>query len=153
MPTVTIEAAAPHDRGDIEALVNGSGLPLDGLRDLVSDTLVARAGGRVVGVAALEVYADAALLRSVAVSERLRGSGIGIRLAEAAIARARQRGVAALYLLTTTAEGFFPKFGFASTTRDNVPQSVRRSVEFTTACPASAVVMVKRLTPEREGSR
>jgi amino-acid N-acetyltransferase len=153
MLTVTIEAARTQDAADIEALVSSSGLPLDGLRDLVSDTLVAREDGRVVGVAALEVYADGALLRSVAVRETLRGSGIGIRLADAAISLARQRGIPALYLLTTTAEGFFPKFGFARTSRDDVPESVRRSVEFTTACPASAAVMVKRLTPEREASR
>ena len=51
----------------------------------------------------------------------------------------------ALYLLTTTAEGYFPKFGFERITRAEVPPSVQASVEFATACPASAIVMRKRL--------
>jgi amino-acid N-acetyltransferase len=47
--------------------------------------------------------------------------------------------------LTTTAERFFPKFGFEPIDREQVPPSVRESVEFQSACPASAIVMRKRL--------
>jgi len=43
--------------------------------------------------------------------------------------------------LTTTAEGFFPKFGFERIPRADVPARVQESVEFVSACPASAVVM------------
>ena len=52
----------------------------------------------------------------------------------------------AVYLLTTTADGFFPRFGFSRITRDDVPDSVKGSVEFRSACPASAVVMRKVLS-------
>ena len=54
---------------------------------------------------------------------------------------ARERGVSAIFLLTTTAEDFFPRFGFERVSRAAVPESVRASVEFQSACPASAVVM------------
>jgi amino-acid N-acetyltransferase len=47
--------------------------------------------------------------------------------------------------LTTTAEHFFPKFGFERIARADVPSSVQRSVEFTSVCPASATVMRKPL--------
>ena len=40
---------------------------------------------------------------------------------------------------------FFPKFGFEQIARADVPASVQASVEFQSACPASAVVMRKRL--------
>jgi choline dehydrogenase-like flavoprotein len=50
-----------------------------------------------------------------------------------------------VFLLTTTAEGFFPRFGFEQITRDEVPPSVRGSVEFQSACPASAIVMRRQL--------
>ena len=51
----------------------------------------------------------------------------------------------ALYLLTTTAERYFPKFGFERIERAEVPLSVQTSIEFTSACPSSATVMRKQL--------
>jgi amino-acid N-acetyltransferase len=54
-----------------------------------------------------------------------------------------------VFLLTTTAERFFPRFGFEEIARDEVPASVQASVEFQSACPASAIVMRKRLAPAR----
>ena len=59
------------------------------------------------------------------------------------------RGVRALYLLTTTAEHFFPKLGFLRTERGSVPEEIAATHEFQTMCPDSAVVMVKRLTARR----
>ena len=48
--------------------------------------------------------------------------------------------------LTTTAERFFPRFGFERITRDDVPASVQASIEFREACPASATVMRRWLS-------
>ena len=58
---------------------------------------------------------------------------------------ARDRGVDTVFLLTTTAERFFPKFGFEPVTRADVPASLKESVEFRSACPQTAVVMRKQL--------
>jgi len=46
-----------------------------------------------------------------------------------------------VYLLTETAGHFFPRFGFHAISRAEVDVAVRRSTEFTTACPSSALVM------------
>jgi amino-acid N-acetyltransferase len=62
---------------------------------------------------------------------------------------AQAHGAETVFLLTTTAEKFFPKFGFEAITRADVPASVQTSVEFRSACPASAVVMRKRLAAAR----
>ena len=61
------------------------------------------------------------------------------------IADAEARGIHALYLLTTTAERYFPSFGFQQITRDEVPNDIRETKEFQEACPASATVMACRL--------
>jgi len=106
---------------------------------------VAQAEGRLVGVVGLELYGQSALLRSAAVEESWRGSGVGRLLVERALDLARGRGIEDVYLLTTTAENYFPKFGFVCVRRDEVAQGVRSSVEFQTACPASATVMCKHL--------
>jgi amino-acid N-acetyltransferase len=127
------------------ALLAASGLPTAGLMDHLESAYVARRGSRIVGTAALELYEDGALLRSVAVDQAERGSGLGRLLTERAIGEARARELAAIYLLTTTAEDYFTRLGFAAVTREDVPDSVRASVEFQSACPASATVMRKIL--------
>jgi amino-acid N-acetyltransferase len=145
MPDVLIDDATPTDANGVLGLLERTHLPTDGLLDHLSTTLVARESGRIVGSAALEIYNDGALLRSVAVDPAMQGTGLGHRLTEAVTERAIEMGVPALYLLTTTAEHFFPRFGFSRIEREDVPATVRQSVEFQSACPATAVVMRKLL--------
>ena len=54
---------------------------------------------------------------------------------------ARDHGLHALYLLTTTAGDYFPRFGFTEANRDAAPEAVRRSREFSEACPSTALFM------------
>ena len=140
-----IESATEHDLPEIRSLLERLELPLAGVDRHLTTMLVAREGEQIVGTAGLELYAEGALLRSVAVDPKLQGRHVGHQLTEAALRLATSRGVTAVFLLTTTAERFFPKFGFERITRDDVPASVRESVEFQSACPASAIVMRKRL--------
>jgi amino-acid N-acetyltransferase len=102
---------------------------------------VARDGDRIVGVAALEIYSDGGLLRSVAVDASARGRGLGQRLTTAALELAGMVDLPAVYLLTTTAEQFFPKWGFVQIPRTDVPAGVQQSIEFQSACPSTAIVM------------
>lgn len=140
---VTIRRASDQDRESAFDLLRENGLPLDGLKEHWGTALVAVSNGRLVGTAALELYGDGALLRSVAVDSNLRGQGVGLELTAAALELAREVGAQRVYLLTETAGAFFPRFGFRPTSREDVPEEVKRSVEFTSACPASALVMVK----------
>ncbi len=139
--TSTIAPAEPTDLPAILALLKASGLPEARLADHLATTIVARNGRTVVGCAALELYRSAALLRSVAVDAALRGQGLGQRLTSAALDLATAHDVQAVYLLTETAGDFFPRFGFRAIPRADVPPAVQRSVEFTSACPASALAM------------
>jgi amino-acid N-acetyltransferase len=143
---VTIERATPEDAVAILELLRANALPVDGLLDHLATVLVARSLDRVVGSAALEVYDDGALLRSVAVDATQRGRGVGNRLTAAALDLAVTLRVPAVYLLTVTAEGYFPRFAFSRISRDEVPRGVQQSVEFRSACPASAVVMARSLS-------
>jgi amino-acid N-acetyltransferase len=138
---MAIEPARAADYEPIAALLVANQLPVAGFRECLANALVVRDGERIVAAAALETYPSGVLLRSVVVDARLRGSGLGGRLTKAALALARQLHAPAAYLLTTTAGEFFPQFGFAPISRGDVPIDVRQSVEFTSACPASALVM------------
>ncbi|PYO79502.1 MAG: GNAT family N-acetyltransferase [Gemmatimonadetes bacterium] len=141
-----ITAATPADLPAVLELIDASGLPRAGLDNHVATTLVARESSRIVGTAALELYGGSALLRSVAVAAAVRGQGLGQRLTTAALELASRHGVRTVYLLTETAGEFFPKLGFTMIERSAVDPAVQVSQEFTTACPASALVMARSLT-------
>ena len=98
-----------------------------------------------IGVAGPEVGCENALLRSVAVAPEWRSRALGRQFVTQVIANAERRGIRALYLLTTTAEHYFPSFGFAPISRDAVPEDIRATEEFQSACPASATVVAKPL--------
>jgi amino-acid N-acetyltransferase len=141
----SIARAQSSDAAAIRALLEAQQLPVDGLSDHLQTLLVAKLNGTVVGSAGLELHTEGALLRSVAVTPDHQGQHLGGDLTSAAIDLARTMGAPAIYLLTTTAEGYFPRFGFERIQRADVPSGVQTSVEFTSACPASAVVMRKTL--------
>jgi amino-acid N-acetyltransferase len=140
-----IRGASRADLPRIEQLLTASSLPLAGVREAIDTFLVAEAGPDLVGVAGLEVCCDNALLRSVAVAPDFRSRGVGRSLVLRLIADAEARGLRALYLLTTTADQYFPSFGFRKIERSEVPEDVRATEEFTSACPASATVMTRAL--------
>jgi amino-acid N-acetyltransferase len=143
---MTLVPAEARDLPAVRRLLDAQNLPLDGLEAHLETMIVARSGDEVVGAAAVELYADGALLRSVVVSPSVQGQGLGHRLTDAALEIAKRHGVVTAFLLTTTAERFFPKLGFEQISRGEVPDSVQASVEFQSACPASATAMRRRLT-------
>jgi N-acetylglutamate synthase-like GNAT family acetyltransferase len=141
-----LRQATPGDVPLIESLLTGNDLPTVGVREAIGGFLVALEGAVVVGAVGIEPCGPAyGLLRSAVVSDKWRGKGIGRELVKRAISDARGRGVQALYLLTTTAEDYFPLFGFGRTSRDSVPDPVRATDEFRSACPESATVMTLEL--------
>jgi N-acetylglutamate synthase-like GNAT family acetyltransferase len=148
---VSIRRATADDVAQVERLLTASGLPLDGVREALPMFVVADHGDAIVGVAGLELCGNHALLRSVAVADDWRSRGLGRALVTRVISDAEARGVQALYLLTTTADRYFPSFGFHTIARDEVPDDVRATKEFRSACPASATVMY-RAVPGRSGA-
>ena len=143
---VSLRSAAPGDEGAIFALLTSAKLPLDGVHEALGNFFVAQDAGAVVGVAGLEPCGENALLRSVAVANSWRGRGLGRALVQRALADASGRGFSALYLLTTTAESYFPSFGFSTIARDEVPEDIKATREYCGVCPASATVMMRSLT-------
>jgi amino-acid N-acetyltransferase len=140
-----IRNATNADLPAVESLLSMSNLPTEGVRENFSGFLVAETDGEIAGAIGLEEFGAVALLRSAVVSPQHRGSGIGRRLLERLLEGAEEAGIDELYLLTTTAEKYFPRFGFTHTTRSAVPEAVKASAEFHGACPDTAVVMTRRV--------
>jgi amino-acid N-acetyltransferase len=145
--TAAIRVATPDDLPRVERLLTESNLPLAGVSEALGQGtfVVAEADTALVGVAGLEICCDDALLRSVAVAPEWRSRGVGRALVTRVISDAEARGIRALYLLTTTAERYFPTFGFSRIDRKDVPEAVRATDEFAKACPDTATVMSREL--------
>jgi amino-acid N-acetyltransferase len=138
---VSLRRADLGDHEAVSSLLRESELPTEGVGEWLHQFWVADHHGQLVGVAGLERYGDSGLLRSVAVAQGWRGSGLGRALVDRVLQEGHAAGVRDVYLLTTTAEHYFPRLGFACVGREDVPAGMRASAEFTGACPASAVVM------------
>jgi amino-acid N-acetyltransferase len=148
--------ARPEDFDAIVRLLEAAALPhADLTPEHLAHFLVLRDGDAIVGLVGMEVRGDAGLLRSLAVDAERRGGGLASRLVDALESRAHAAGIRTLYLLTTTADGFFARRGYAPADRASVPAAILATEEFRSICPSTAACMSKNLTeqPAAVGSR
>jgi len=104
-----------------------------------------RDSGTLVAVVGLEDFGSVGLLRSLAVAPACRGRGLAAKLVAFAEANAAAQGIESLYLLTTTAAPFFSKRGYVPASRQDAPQAIRATAQFSGLCPASSTFLSKRL--------
>lgn len=141
-----VREAAEGDLPAVRRLLKEASLPLDGLEEQFGPRYaVAEAGGRVIGAVGVEVHGQFGLLRSAVVDSAWRGLGVGEALTRERLDWSRSQGLESVWLLTTTAAAYFPRFGFVRAERAAAPAALQASVEFAHACPASAVTMVKEM--------
>ncbi len=125
-----LRRAREEDIPQIEVLITAEGLPAYGLAEYLETFFVLDEGRRVVGCAGLEIYGEAALLRSVVVAPERRGRVDGRRLVEAALAEARRGDVRRVYLFTMYADGFFSRMGFREVGLGEFEDAVRASRQY-----------------------
>lgn len=142
---IAVREADVEDLDRVEALLESNDLPTRDVRAKPESFFVGEADGAFVGIGGVERHGPAGLLRSVVVEESSRGQGYGAALCDALEERARADDVDTLYLLTTSAAGFFRARGYEPIDREDAAPAVRRSAQFTDLCPASATCMRKQL--------
>lgn len=129
---------------EVTALLEANGLPTGDLGPGIF-FLGLRDGQGLEGVVGLERHGTAGLLRSLAVRHDRRQSGLGSALVLELERQAAAQGLDALYLLTTTAAGFFAHRGYARCSRESAPAAIAATREFIELCPSTATVMLKVL--------
>jgi len=137
--------ASESETNAIVELLANSHLPVGDLNSGERTFLSATSGGKLIGCVAVETYKDSGLLRSLAVTEDFRGKGIGKKLVEESETWAKSNNLKSLYLLTTTASGFFSQLGWIIAERSAAPDSIQHSSEFVSVCPSAAIFMSKKL--------
>jgi len=84
----------------------------DEFEELMANFFVAEFDGEIVGCAALEIYSrKLAEVRSLAVSEKMQGKGVGKMLVEACVEMAREKNILEVMAITSS-DGFFKSCGF-----------------------------------------
>lgn len=139
---MTYRPATPDDRPALIALLTQAQLPINDLPADLGTFLLAKSDeGELIGAAGIEPLGDVGLLRSVVVSPAYRGQYIGQTLVDGLLQAAQHNGLTDLYLITTTADAYFERLGFRYISRDDVPEAIAQTYQFSTGCPDSAVVM------------
>lgn len=137
--------ATPDDLGAVLTLLESNYLPTAGVKEHLKHFVLAFESDHLIGCAGLEVHDSTGLLRSLAVDEAYRCQGLGVRLTERILDLAEHKKLISVSLLTTTAQDYFPKFGFVGVSREVLPASLKSSEELSGACPDSAVAMMLKL--------
>lgn len=128
----------------VEALLAANHLPASDLRDSSKVALFGCVSGtQASGIVGLELHGPVALLRSLAVTDAARGNGLGNALVAHAEHHAAGQGVRSVYLLTTTASGFFERLGYRPVARGKAPAAIAGTSQFSDLCPSSSAFMVK----------
>jgi amino-acid N-acetyltransferase len=140
-----MRAATANDLPAVLELLETNKLPTEGVQDHLDHFQLEFNQAKLIACAGLEVHGQAGLLRSVAVDTTHRSHGIGTNLVQAILEQARKANLSSISLLTETAQGYFPRFGFHISPRDALPASLHASAEFCGACPDSAIAMTLKL--------
>jgi amino-acid N-acetyltransferase len=142
---LTMRAATLEDLEDVLNLLESAKLPTAGVKDHIQNFMLEFENDALVGCAGFEIYETAGLLRSVLVNAVERSHRIGARLVKSILEHAKTQQLPSVFLLTQTAENYFPRFGFKQVSRAEIPESLQASEELRGACPDNAVVMMLEL--------
>jgi amino-acid N-acetyltransferase len=147
-PQWRLRPTVEEDRQLVSEMLVDAGLPTDGLEEQFGESyVIAELEGRVVGAGGIEVYGDYGLLRSVVVGKGERGLGLGELIVNDRLRWSARQGLRAVYLLTITVPEFFKHIGFAEMNRNEMPNEIQESKEYSEVCPVTATAMMIRLDP------
>lgn len=141
----SITITAQNDIPEIIAFLIQNKLPAEDVAENIRFWII-KDGERIIGTIGLEVFGEYGLLRSLATDAEYRKTGIAAALIDSLFIYSATRQLHEIYLLTETAEAYFQKKGFGKIDRNDAPEILRSSTEFSTVCPVSAVCMKKNVT-------
>lgn len=143
---IVIRHATSQDFDVLRLWLSNAGLPTADLTVAhMPEFLVALSADVPVGIIGLEKFGDVGLLRSLVVDNEFRGTGIGRQLVSALESQAIDAGITEFWLLTIDADPFFSRLGYVASKRDDAPEVICNTDEFSGLCPDDAVLMRKQL--------
>ena len=126
----------------IVSLLQENSLPIEDISLEKQELWIQQEEQEIPAVCGIEQYGAYGLLRSFAVQKELQNKGLGTHMYEHVIKTCQDKGIACLFLLTTTAVNYFKSAGWHVISRVAVPAGVKQSEEFKSICPESATCMM-----------
>jgi amino-acid N-acetyltransferase len=142
---VNITPANLEYREAVVSLLQSAGLPVEDLPHQLQNFYIAMKNDFVVGAIGLETYDGNGLLRSLVVNPAFQKMNIAAALVNEIENLGRSLGLNSIYLLTETAKDYFGRKGYEQVAREQAPESLKRSTEFSHVCPSTAILMKKTL--------
>ncbi|MCH8683810.1 GNAT family N-acetyltransferase [Pedomonas mirosovicensis] len=94
-----------------------------------------------VAVGSLEIFGEAAILRSFLTTGCHHGQGLCGTMLEEVAACARREGIKMLYIFTDDESGIFSKLGFTPCEERTAPDTLRASAQFAALCKSGDFMM------------
>jgi len=145
MNHVKLRFANSRDGTKIKSILSEANLPVEDISEHLQSFIVAEIDHEIIGTIGIEELGQVGLLRSLAVRPIDKNKGLGSRLVKKIIGLAHSKNIKTLYLLTSTAAGFFKKHGFIEIPRGQAPETVQNTKEFRMLSPKYEVCMSKNL--------
>ncbi|MBT5902867.1 MAG: GNAT family N-acetyltransferase [Opitutaceae bacterium] len=147
MTDITFQFAHSRDESRIIALLQSAALPTADLQNAAWENFIlAHQAEKLVGVIGLELHNAFGLVRSLAVTESVRGAGLGSDLLQRIEDHARTSDIGQLGLITDSAQAFFTRHGYQTVARSDAPLALRETEQFRCICPDSAAIMLQSLS-------
>jgi amino-acid N-acetyltransferase len=140
-----IQQATEKDLDAIKKLLDDNNLPTTDIHQDNIQLFIGLIDDKIMSVIGLEKYKNVGLLRSLAVTDLFKNQQVGSRLIRHIVDLCASEHIDKIYLLTTTADKYFVKFGFTKIERMEAPDILKQTREFKDICPVSAVLMYKSL--------
>ena len=142
---MTIRRTTDNEYRAIIHLLVSNALPTADIYEKNICFFVGLVENEIVATIGIEQYDNVALLRSLCVKDGFKNKKLGIQMLLHLFAFCEKEKIETLYLLTTTAEHYFVRYGFEKITRDETPQTIKQTHEFQDICPSSAIIMKLKL--------
>lgn len=143
--SISLKPAQASDASKLRDFLQQVNLPSSDLPADLSGFTLAFEGEKLVGSAGMELLGNIGLLRSVAVAETHRNHALGRQLFASALDHARAHDAQEVYLITNSAERYFEKNGFQAIERNEAPEQIVQTEQFSGLCPSSSFVMKIKL--------
>lgn len=137
--------ADPADIVFAQKLLADNNLPYQDIEDKNVKIFILKNDNTPIGIIGLEVYHKIALLRSMVIEKMYKNQGYGKYLFNKIVDYCKDKKVSELYLLTCSADRYFEKLGFEQILRNNLPEEIKQTKQFSQLCPCSAICMMLNL--------
>jgi N-acetylglutamate synthase-like GNAT family acetyltransferase len=141
---INYRTALVEDFPEIANLLDECKLPHSDIVPGKQNFIIAEIDRKIIGCAGFEAYNESGLFRSLGVKPIHREMKIGKDLLSKVINLSKENNVNQLYLLTTTADVYFKKSGWKVINRNEVPDDILATTEFSSICPSTAICMMYR---------